>query len=267
MFIATKTLPLDVIRIDGGTQSRTAINTELVDDYAQKMADGVEFPAGVAYFDGKEYWLADGFHRYHALKKAKKVSFACQVANGTVRDAILYSFGANGTHGMPMSQADKRHIVTTMLKDHEWGQWSDREIARRCHVSHPTVARIRAELAPEAKPRKAVNQKGKEFTVSPKEPKEPKEVAHDPKDLEIARLNEQIETLVEENDSLTMQLATGSADDPEFTTKTLEDLREENKQLRLEVKSLTISRDQFQAENAQLIKQVNYLTKKLKAAA
>ena len=67
-FVATKSLPMDVIRIDGGTQSREKIHTEVVDDYAAKMADGDEFPAGVAFFDGKEYWLADGFHRYHAYK-------------------------------------------------------------------------------------------------------------------------------------------------------------------------------------------------------
>ena len=131
MFVATKTLPMDVIRIDGGTQSRTKINTDAVDTYAQHMLEGAEFPAAVAFFDGKEYWLADGFHRYHAIKKAKKVSMQCNIVNGTVRDAILYSFGANGLHGLPMSNEDKWHIVTEMLSDFEWGEWTDREIDRK----------------------------------------------------------------------------------------------------------------------------------------
>ena len=78
------------------------------------------------------------------------------------------------------------------------------------------------------------------------------------------RMQETIDFLMEENQKLTDQLASGTAEDPEFTAKTLEELRDENKQLRIENKSLIISRDQFQAENAQLIKQVNYLTKKLK---
>ena len=30
-----------------------------------------------------------------------------------------------------------------LLNDSEWGQWSDREIARRCGVGHPLVAKIR----------------------------------------------------------------------------------------------------------------------------
>ena len=63
MFAAKKTLPMDVIRIDGGTQSRVKIRTDVVDDYAEHMANGAVFPPGVAFFDGKEYWLADGFHR------------------------------------------------------------------------------------------------------------------------------------------------------------------------------------------------------------
>lgn len=32
------------------------------------------------------------------------------------------------------------------MRDEEWGQWSDREIARRCQVSHPLVALVRSQL-------------------------------------------------------------------------------------------------------------------------
>ena len=266
MFSSTKTLPMDVIRIDGGTQSRLRISTTVVDDYAEKIAGGEEFPPGVAFFDGKEYWLADGFHRYHALRKAKKVSMVCNVANGTVRDAILYSFGANGTHGLPMSNEDKRHVVTEMLNDFEWGEWSDREIARRCHVSNTFVSKIRAALNPVKKdaPRKQIDQHGNVTKATPIKQTEVVEPVPDEKDIEIARLSEHIDTLISEVDSLTLQLAVGSSDDPDFTKNMIEELRAEVKQLQIENASLVISRDQFQAENAQLIKQVNFLTKKLK---
>jgi hypothetical protein len=36
--------------------------------------------------------------------------------------------------------------VATLLRDEQWGRLSDREIAKRCGVTHPTVARIRVEL-------------------------------------------------------------------------------------------------------------------------
>jgi len=33
-----------------------------------------------------------------------------------------------------------------MLNDPEWSQWSDREIARKCSVTHPTVASYRQSI-------------------------------------------------------------------------------------------------------------------------
>jgi hypothetical protein len=35
--------------------------------------------------------------------------------------------------------------VLTLLRDAEWGKWSDSEIARRCAVHHSTVATLRKE--------------------------------------------------------------------------------------------------------------------------
>jgi len=278
-----KNVPAVAIRIDGGTQSRTKINIDAVEDYAAKMADGVEFPPVVVFFDGKDHWLADGFHRYHALRKIQKASVRCQVQNGTVRDAILYSFGANGMHGLPMTNEDKWHIVTEMVGDFEWSEWSDREISRRCHVSHIFVAKVRSsvgkadeviekaqESSSEEVGRKYVDKHGNVSTMKPASKKKEAVKEEEPQPepsvpaAEADKLQETIEFLIKENEALTDKLAAGSSDDPEFTARTIEELRDENKQLRIEVKSLTISRDQFQAENAQLMKQVNYLTKKLK---
>lgn len=40
----SKKLNVGDIRIDGGTQPRTEIDDALVSEYAEAMADGVEFP-------------------------------------------------------------------------------------------------------------------------------------------------------------------------------------------------------------------------------
>ena len=40
----------------------------------------------------------------------------------------------NADHGKRRSNADKRRAVEMMLKDSEWGKWSDREIAAKCAV-------------------------------------------------------------------------------------------------------------------------------------
>ena len=66
-----KTLNLAVLRLDGDTQARLALSQEKVQEYAALMEDGEEFRPIDAFFDGSDYWLADGFHRYFATKANK----------------------------------------------------------------------------------------------------------------------------------------------------------------------------------------------------
>lgn len=139
-------LDLDLIRIDGGTQARVEINQEVVAEYAEAYRAGSEFPPVTVFFDGTDRWLADGFHRYFAAKQAGKKSILEKVIPGTLRDAKLHSFGANGTHGQRPTTADKRKAIEAMLADAEWVLWSDSKIAKACHVSDKTVTARRAAI-------------------------------------------------------------------------------------------------------------------------
>lgn len=132
------------ILINGGTQPRVAIDEQIVAEYAEALRNGATFPPVVVFHDGARHWLAEGFHRLHAHRAAGIESIAVEIREGTRRDAVLFSVGANSTHGLRRSNEDKRKAVTTLLEDDEWGQWSDREIARRCAVDHKTVASARA---------------------------------------------------------------------------------------------------------------------------
>lgn len=136
-------LDISNIRIDGGTQPRAELNYEVINDYAQQMQEGVHFPPVIVFYDGTDYWLADGFHRYHATKQLCKETIEAEVKQGTRRDAILHSVGANATHGLRRTNADKRRSVETLLRDSEWNNWSNREIARRCGVAESSVRNIR----------------------------------------------------------------------------------------------------------------------------
>lgn len=140
-------LPHDSIRIDGGTQMRAELSEATVAEYAERMADGEPFPPVVAFFDGSTYWLADGFHRYHASRKASKTHVECDVRKGTRRDAVLFAAGANWSHGLRRSNADKRKAVEALLADEEWRGWSDRAIALACGVSNDLVSRTRQALS------------------------------------------------------------------------------------------------------------------------
>lgn len=140
----TATLDISTIRLDGGTQPRASIDVTVMEDYALRMADGAKFPPVVVFYDGTDYWAADGFHRIHAARDGLGLTeIEAEVRQGTQRDAILYSCGANAEHGMRRTNADKHRAVMRLLEDPEWSRWSDSEIARRCAVSHPFVAGLR----------------------------------------------------------------------------------------------------------------------------
>jgi len=141
-----ETVILDDIRTDGGTQPREYLNELVLSEYAEAMTEGTEFPPVVIFFDGDDYWLADGFHRFFAAKKCGSRDLVADVQQGTRRDARLYAVGANAAHGLRRTNADKRRAALTLLQDEEWQRWSNREIARQCGVTHTFVAKLRREL-------------------------------------------------------------------------------------------------------------------------
>ena len=145
----TQDLKLSQLRIDGGTQPRVEINEEAVADYAERLREGVVLPPVTAFFDGVVYWLADGFHRYHAHRRAGREAIAVDVHDGGLREAILYSVGANTDHGLRRTNEDKRKAVETLLTheiasvDENGNPWNNCDIARRCNVGETTVRKYR----------------------------------------------------------------------------------------------------------------------------
>lgn len=137
------TVPLENLRINGGTQPRAELNEAAVADYAESIRFAVALPPVTVFFDGSEFWLADGFHRYHAHRAAGAMEIEAEVREGTRRDAILFSVGANASHGLRRSNEDKRKAVKTLLADAEWSAWSDNAIAKVCGVSQPFVSGLR----------------------------------------------------------------------------------------------------------------------------
>lgn len=140
-------LRTDQIVRDRDVQARVTLDLDTVRNYSEALAEGVEFPPVLVYHDGEKYWLADGFHRHAAHQQQKVETIRAEVREGTYRDAVLYAVGANATHGLPRSNADKRRAVELLLRDSEWSKWSDREIARRAAVSQPFVSKRRLELS------------------------------------------------------------------------------------------------------------------------
>jgi len=134
----------DITR-DPRCQPRQTLDLDTIIDYADAMRSGSTFPPVTVFVGGGNHWLADGFHRVAAAERAGLDTIGAHIHNGDLRSAILHGVGANATHGLRRSNADKRRAVAALVGDDEWSAWSDREIARQCGVTHPFVARLRRE--------------------------------------------------------------------------------------------------------------------------
>ena len=142
-------LPIAQIRLDGGTQVREKVDEAVVDEYAERMAEGDLFPPIVVIFDGTDYWLADGFHRLRAAKKREKAEIECRLFDGSQRDAVLVALKANSAHGLRRSNADKLRAVKIVLADEEWSHKTNRWIANVCGVGHHFVETVRKQVGAE----------------------------------------------------------------------------------------------------------------------
>ncbi|MGK7892942.1 MAG: hypothetical protein AB4372_04690 [Xenococcus sp. (in: cyanobacteria)] len=142
----TAILAIDQIIRDQRAQQREELDPEVVKEYSEKILAGEKLPPVKVKFDGTNYWLFDGFHTLKAAEQAGQTEIEAQITPGNLRDAILESVGVNADHGLRRTRETNRRSVMTLLRDPEWGQWSDREIARQCKVSQPFVSNLRKNL-------------------------------------------------------------------------------------------------------------------------
>lgn len=161
-----KKLDIGLIRQDRLVQMRALGEEEHVDgatvsEYLEAMESGSSFPPVVAFYDGEDYWLADGFHRLEAYQRLGRKKVDVEVYNGTKREAQLYAMQANIKHGLRATRADKQKAVLILLQDEEWSKWSQEEIARRAGVAPTTVANLRKRHGIEASTERTYTKDGR----------------------------------------------------------------------------------------------------------
>jgi hypothetical protein len=278
-------LKLNQIKIDGGTQQRDEICLATVAEYAEAYQNDAEMPPVAVYFDGAAYWLVDGFHRYHAAIKAGMTHIDADITNGTVREAILHSVGVNVTHGLKRSNADKRKAVQTLLNDAEWARWSSVQIAKVCGVGDDLVNSMRASRTETIYKNKygqtakmnvtsgneGENSQPPEMKDKPEmSPPETKVRAAElpPDDCEIEQLRDSLDALSADHDRISDRLAVAAMDatddEKRLAAVTMAELREENRLLQINLRAVTISRDQLINENSELKKQIKMMQRQLK---
>lgn len=140
---------LESIRTDG-TQSREAIDKDYLAELVALLNANKKLPPVDVYKDGKDLWLADGFHRFQAHQDAGRRTIRAEIHKGDRAAARWHSIGANQAHGLRRTNADKRKAVTMALEDRPGA--SDALIAQHVGVSDRTVWTVRQHVTPAAKP-------------------------------------------------------------------------------------------------------------------
>lgn len=256
-------LKLEQIIIDKGTQTRDEIDQKTVTEYAEALMNKEVFPPVIVFHDGINYYLADGFHRYFANKQVKSTHIEADVTNGTLRNALEYALGTNDKHGLKRSIKDKRKAVLIALDDIEYGSLTNREIAKICRVSHTFVNSVKESLEkPKEKNKEPLKARNKDQN---KPTNVDTEFTQDDKVTELLVTQKELE---EENtkllDQLALKVMDASPEQKKMAELTIEELRAENKRLEQELESMTISRDSYMRENAEMKKQLVWYKKQLK---
>lgn len=280
------------VKVYTQVQSRVELDDNLVDEYANLIADGTKLPPPIVYFDAGtgEYILAAGFHRQAAHLVAGTAATTYEIRLGTIRDATLFSAGENAEHGKRRTNADKRNAVMMLLNDEQWRLWTDREIAHKTGTSHPFVSQLRH-------PEKAAAKKTERGQIAtPKTPpatSKPGVVLRDSPEptgnVTTPKVNSTVTTPAEWNaqdddsnedpvailsaevDRLTQRLAVVAIEGANDEERTLyatgmEELQRGYAALKSERDSIASQRDAFMRESSELKSEVKKLRKKLDQA-
>ena len=150
-------LGIDRLVLSAKIQPRVALDEPTIETYRELMAHGTVFDPVIAYWDGRHYWVADGFHRVEAAKRCGFKEIAVEVREGSHANAEFFACGANTKHGLPLNNRDKRRVTKRRLCIRHRARManaagkdvSDREIAKHIGVSNTFVGNLQRELFPQ----------------------------------------------------------------------------------------------------------------------
>lgn len=138
-----KSVKISMVRLDGGTQVRVKIDPETVQEYKTRQLEGDKLPPVKLFFDGSDYWPADGFHRILATVENNFLDIGAEVYKGSKLAALQVALGSNHDHGLPLTIFDKNNIVEMALKN--FPNESSRALEKMTKLSHTFIDKIRSK--------------------------------------------------------------------------------------------------------------------------
>lgn len=153
-------IELEHLILDERLQPRSLMNQSLVDEYMEDIADGDTFPPVEVIEVNDRFYLTDGWHRVAAFRALSHTTVLANVTPGNMEQAILASSGANASHGLRRTNADKRRSVIRLLTTDTLASLSDSALAKAAKVSVRYVGIIRQTLEDEGEIPEVTNRIG-----------------------------------------------------------------------------------------------------------
>lgn len=147
---------LDELNLDQRLQMRVkGLDEEHVARLLASLEDGGTIDEPVIVFEDKDkvLWLADGFHRVEAHRRANRKTIVAEIRIGAFDEALEYAEEANLKHGLNFSTEDKKQILFSRIdrgyktNDIEWGKLSNSALASELGVNVDTIRRWFEEYA------------------------------------------------------------------------------------------------------------------------
>ena len=144
--MTTQQLPVDKIKLDPKLQPRNELNADAIQQYADDMRNGDQFPpVEIKKVNGK-YLLTSGWHRTLAAQRAKLTTISAIITEGTWDDAVWEACAANVEHdksGSRRTNADKQKAVKMALQLERFhnGMMNYTKIADHIGVDRTMVSR------------------------------------------------------------------------------------------------------------------------------
>jgi hypothetical protein len=144
----TRPVPVELLILSEKLQCRANVPQEVIEEYADAWKNGATFPPVQCYSIKGIFYVVDGFCRVRSAILASRQSVLCDITEGEWEDAVKEACGANASHGIRRSNADKAKAARVAIET--WPKLSDRKISDLSKLSHTFVANVRKQLLDEA---------------------------------------------------------------------------------------------------------------------
>lgn len=140
-----RTVKIEDVTVDPAANPRVALNEEHVADLMAAYTAEEDVPPPLCYEVGDDLKLSEGFHRWEALRRLKRIRLTVQVVTGTEDEWAAHTFGSNKGHGLKRTNPDKRRCVELFLN--RFPRWADTRIADAAGVSNNFVGDVRKQYS------------------------------------------------------------------------------------------------------------------------